>query len=94
MNKIDYEEESDKRLNWMDITGGTAKDGMTLLDYFAGKALEAVLSKMEAATLYEEDMMTGVAFTAYAMAKEMLAERDRRFTPQNVVRGITGKTYG
>ena len=94
MTHIDYEEESTKRGNWLDITGGAAKDSLTVLDYFAGKAMEAVLSKMEAAALYEEDMMTGVAFTAYAMAKEMLAERNRRFTSQGTIKGVTGKTYG
>ena len=94
MKAIDYEEESAKRGNWLDITGGTAKDSLTVLDYFAGKAMAEVLSKVSVTGMYEEHMLTGVAFTAYQMAKEMLDERNRRFTPQGTVKGVTGKTYG
>lgn len=86
MSAIDYDEESRKRLNWLDITGGGAKDSLTVLDYFAGKAM------VEMMNYYTEDAQ--VAEKAYNLAEAMLAERDRRFTPQGTVRGVTGRTYG
>ena len=48
MKAIDYEEESTKRGNWLDITGGAAKDSLTVLDYFAGKAMAALVAKVSA----------------------------------------------
>jgi len=91
MKAIDYEEESTKRGNWLDITGGAAKDSLTVLDYFAGKAIEGICTAMLTKTRYNYDLL---AADAYAMADAMLKERDKRFTPQNVVKGVTGKTYG
>ena len=86
MSAIDYEAESEKRLNWLDITGGGAKDSLTVLDYFAGKAMaEYIGTGFIAAEVAEE---------AYDQAEAMLAERNKRFTPKNVVKGVTGKTYG
>ena len=87
MKAIDYEEESAKRGNWLDITGGTS---ITLLDYFAGKALEGMLAEDGGGALENREL----AVVAYAVAEAMLAERNKRFTPQNVVKGVTGKTYG
>jgi hypothetical protein len=102
MSKIDYEVESAKRMNWMDLTGGTAKDGMTMLDYFAGKAFGAIIAAER--PLYrilfgndyepcreEKELM---AETAYTYAEAMLKERTKRFTPQGTIKGVTGKTYG
>ena len=88
MSAIDYEAESAKRLNWLDITGGGAKDSLTVLDYFAGKALAGMLAGNVDLYDYEK------AEWAYEMAEAMLKERNKRFTPQNVVKGVTGKTYG
>jgi len=87
MKAIDYEEESAKRGNWLDITGGTAKDSLTVLDYFAGKALVGILHDAE---IFWE----GAAALAYQYAEAMLKEREKRYTPANVVKGVTGKTYG
>lgn len=103
MTHIDYEVESDKRNNWLDITGGAAKDSLTVLDYFAAKAIDAALKRMmhnfdvempdEEWTLDDHDLEM-VAILAYRLAGYMLAERGKRVTPTNVVRGVTGKTYG
>ena len=89
MKAIDYEAESAKRGNWLDITGGTS---VTLLDYFAGKAMEGLIRHFDFATFKQDPMR--VAGWAYDAAEAMLAERNKRFTPQNVVKGVTGKTYG
>ena len=86
MKAIDYEEESTKRGNWLDITGGAAKDSLTVLDHFAAAFLT---NKWCAHTTAEE-----TAQKAFAVAEAMLAERNKRYTPQNVVKGVTGKTYG
>ena len=96
MSAIDYDEESRKRLNWLDITGGGAKDSLTVLDYFAGKAMEGLMQVYWAAPEQYEtagDLLKCHAETAYDYAEAMLAERNKRFTPQNVVKGVTGKTY-
>lgn len=90
MKAIDYEEESRKRGNWLDITGGTAKDSLTVLDYFAGKALEGMLSENGGGALDNRKL----AVIAYAVAEDMLAERNKRYTPQGTIKGVTGKTYG
>ena len=89
MSAIDYDEESRKRLNWLDITGGGAKDSLTVLDYFAGKAL----SSLVASNTYVEDAEM-FAVVAYKLAEAMLKEREKRSYPQATVRGVTGKTYG
>lgn len=107
MKAIDYEEENTKRGNWLDITGGSAKDSLTVLDYFAGKALDAAFrmvdhneeefwlgSDEETVRLWKEGDENLIAANAYNIAEAMLRERNERFTPQNVVRGVTGKTYG
>lgn len=87
MKAIDYDEESHKRLNWRDITGGTAKDSLTVLDYFAAKAMQGFLAGGTRG-------LNDVGALCYKYADAMLAERNKRFTPQNVVKGVTGKTYG
>ena len=107
MTHIDYELESAKRGNWLDITGGAAKDSLTVLDYFAGKALDAAFrivdhneeqfwlgSDEETDRLWKEGDENLIAANAYDIAEAMLRERNKRFTPQNVVKGVTGKTYG
>jgi len=84
---IDYAVESDNRTNWMDLTGGLANGGLTVLDYFAAKAMQALIEKFDESPAESAD-------EAYDWAEAMLKERTARFTPANVVRGVTGRTYG
>jgi hypothetical protein len=49
-------------------------EGMTLLDYFAGQALPAVITYMK----FYDCGQSGIAKTAYDQAQAMLAERKRR----------------
>jgi hypothetical protein len=81
---VDFEKYGKQRVDWLDITGGTS---ITLLDYFAGKALGGILHDAE---IFWE----GAAVLAYQYAEAMLAERNKRVTPQGTVKGVTGKTYG
>ena len=53
--------------NWMQKTGGYAKD-MTLRDHFAAKAMQALLA-------YEESTLQNAAEVAYQMADAMLKAR-------------------
>ena len=97
MKAIDYEVESANRMNWMDMTGGTAKDGMTRLDYFAGKALVGGLHADVIEVMQDESLegyFEAYAEFCYRIAEAMLAERNKRFTPQGTIKGVTGKTYG
>ena len=92
MKAIDYEVESTQRGNWLDITGGTS---ITLLDYFAGKAMAALVSKVYMEE--EADYRVGfeeVAAESYAIANAMLKERNERMLSANQVRGVTGRSYG
>lgn len=103
MKAIDYEEESTKRGNWLDITGGAAKDSLTVLDYFAGQAMTLLLGH-EIKRRYDFDPESGGQMSreerrwlledAYDLAEAMLAERNKRYTPQGTIKGVTGKTYG
>ena len=45
MKAIDYEEENTKRVTALELTGGPAHGGLTVLDWFAGKALEGLVNK-------------------------------------------------
>lgn len=97
MKAIDYEEESTKRGNWLDITGGGAKDSLTVLDYFAAKAMDGLLASPRSPnTENPRENITAeiIAMHAYAVAEAMLAERNKRYTPQGTIKGVTGKTYG
>ena len=60
-----------------------AHDGMTLLDYYAGKALEGILAGGFADTIPHDDVTGGadVAFFAFNYAEAMLQERERRLKP-------------
>ena len=86
MKAIDYEEENTKRVTALELTGGPAHGGLTVLDYFAGKAMaEYIGTGFIPAEVAEE---------AYDQAEAMLAERKKRNAGAPVVAGVTGKTYG
>lgn len=89
MKAIDYEAESEKRLNWLDITGGGAKDSLTVLDYFAGKALQGFIASQK-----YKGSMEDYVHDAYGVAELMLKEREKRHAPKGAVQGVTGKFYG
>lgn len=103
MKAIDYEEESAKRGNWLDITGGAAKDSLTVLDYFAGEVMTLLLGH-EIKRRYDFDPESGGQMSreerrwlledAYDLAEAMLAERNKRYTPQGTIKGVTGRSYG
>lgn len=90
MKAIDYEKESNQRLNWLDITGGAAKDNLTVLDYFAVNVAQELCVWLDKG----EDPACDFGKVVYDLAEMLLKERNKRFTPPNVVRGVTGKTYG
>ena len=83
---VDFDKFAEERYNAFEATGGPAHGGITVLDYFAGKALEGLCVRCKGPA--------AVAELAYNYAEAMLIERNKRFTPQNVVKGVTGKTYG
>ena len=41
---IDYDKENERRVWWLNNTGGSAHDGLTVRDYFAVEAMAALLS--------------------------------------------------
>ena len=44
---IDYDLEAKLRTWWLNNTGGAAKDGITVRDYFAAKAMQALIEKYD-----------------------------------------------
>ena len=88
MKAIDYEAENTKRVTALELTGGPAHGGLTVLDWFAGKALEGLFTGDY--DLYDWEK----AVRAYEMAELMLAERKKRNAAAPVVTGVTGKHYG
>ena len=56
--------------------GPSCERGMTLRDYFAGQAL-AMLADPRV-TFHDEEEQSHVAFSAYALADAMIAERAER----------------
>ena len=53
------------------------KDGMTLLDYFAGQAIGAVIAAQCAGHFSDKRSSEGAAQLAYSIADAMLAERSK-----------------
>lgn len=58
----------------------TDNDGMTLLDWFAGKALPEVLKDPHLTMLRVLERDEYVAVTAYQIAQAMLTERQKHLT--------------
>ena len=56
---------------WLERTGGYAKD-MTLLDYFAAKAMQQLI-----ATASKSASASQICAEAYGMAEQMLEERNK-----------------
>ena len=90
MSAIDFDTEAERRYNHHVATGGPAHGGLSVLDYFAGKALELIVED-DPNLAWEPGAM---AYAAYQMAEAMLKEREKRSVPTHAVQGITGKHYG
>ena len=103
MKAIDYEEENTKRVTALELTGGPAHGGLTVLDWFAGQAMTLLLGH-EIKRRYDFDPESGGQMSreerrwlledAYDLAEAMMAERKKRNAAAPVVTGVTGKTYG
>lgn len=65
---IDYEVEAKFRTWWLNNTGGDAKDNLTVRDYFAAKAMQALISDER----YEH---VELSEWAYRVADEMMKQR-------------------
>ena len=70
---IDYDEEAKKRVWWLNNTGGAARDGLTVRDYFAAEAMQVYLT----ATMGQLVDATNVAENAYLIADAMMKEREK-----------------
>ena len=68
---IDYDVEAKLRTWWLNGTGGADKDGITVRDYFAAKAMQVYLT----ASMGQMVDATNVAENAYLMADAMMQAR-------------------
>ena len=71
MKHIDYDLEAKLRTWWLNNTGGAAKEGITVRDYFAAKAMQVYLT----ASMGQMVDATNVAENAYLMADAMMQAR-------------------
>lgn len=53
-------------------------NGITLLDHFAGMAMQAITNKLCMPLGYENTTIEGIAAEAYDIAEAMLKEREKR----------------
>lgn len=67
---IDYDEEAKYRTWWLNNTGGTAHEGLTVRDYFAAEAMQGILANPET-----EPNIEPVIKAAYQIADAMMKER-------------------
>ena len=83
---VDFDRHAEERYNAFEATGGPAHGGITVLDWFAGRAMaEYIGTGFIPAEVAEE---------AYDQAEAMLKERQKRNASKPVVKGVTGKHYG
>ena len=83
---VDFDRHAEERYNAFEATGGPAHGGITVLDWFAGRAMaEYIGTGFIPAEVAEE---------AYYLAEAMLKERAKRHAPKGAVQGVTGKFYG
>ena len=87
---VDFDRHAEERYNAFEATGGPAHGGITVLDWFAGKALQVYLQ----ASMGQLVDGQNIAANAYDIAEAMLKERAKRHAPKGAVQGVTGKTYG
>ena len=66
---IDYEEEAKYRTWWLNNTGGAARDNLTVRDYFAAKAMQALIEKFDESPAESAD-------EAYDWADAMMKARE------------------
>lgn len=67
---IDYDKENEYRVWWLNNTGGTAAQGLTVRDYFAAKIMSAFAAKEVVSSNPE-----AYAVRSYEIADAMMKER-------------------
>ena len=75
---IDYDKENEYRVWWLNNTGGTAAQGLTVRDYFAAKAMQGGLHADVIECLQDESLegyFEAYAKFAYSIADAMMKER-------------------
>lgn len=78
---IDYDEEAKYRVWWLNNTGGTVRDGLTIRDYFAAKALQL--------SSYSVESVEAKAMRAYRLADAMMEVRQQRLvTTDNDIKDL------
>ena len=66
---IDYDKENEYRVWWLNNTGGTVVQGLTVRDYFAAKAMQALIEKFDESPAESAD-------EAYDWADAMMKARE------------------
>lgn len=78
---IDYEAESERRITHLELTGGAAKESLTVEDFFAAEAMKAVTQVLYGRFCNEDEdtfKPWEVAETAYDIAQAMLKMRNAK----------------
>lgn len=74
---IDYDKENERRVWWLNNTGGDAANNLTVRDYFAAKVLQVVVGEIDTDLYASRETREALAADAYAFADAMLEERNK-----------------
>ena len=66
---VDFDRDRDANLSWFELTGGAAANGLTVRDYFAAKAMQALIEKFDESPAESAD-------EAYDWADAMMRARE------------------
>lgn len=75
MKHIDYDVEARLRTWWLNSTGGAAKEGLTVRDYFAAEAMTSVMREIWPDQYDNRETRESIVETAYRMADAMMQAR-------------------
>ena len=67
---IDYDKEAEFRVWWLNKTGGTAAEGLTVRDYFAASAMKGMMASFGTKDEHVEALVKSAYIKADAMMKE------------------------
>lgn len=90
---VDFDKDRDANLSAFERTGGAAAQGVTVRDFFATHAMQALLSRQGVFDFqtYADDHKR-VANWAYLVADQMMLERDHPWGSEKNPTPITKKT--
>lgn len=76
---VDFNKGREERTQAILRTGGNASDGITVRDYFAGKAMIGMMDLWNVDNVTGETVAVTIARLSYKVADAMMAEREKAY---------------